>query len=262
VTTRLSAGAVPPVRHGKPPDHRSSAGGHRRDPGVPGQRAGVRVAGRGHHRGGALAFDARPEASAFLRTRVPSILDLVTPKVVANAIARRGRGDARVRSGVALTVALIGPLPSERMIVGVLLWWEYLLFAVSVVAVAASIVPKSALRGASRPGHPRGAGRDGPGPGRGAVAPQLPGGGPGRLADAAGPLRSSFEPSSSPRSWRWAWSGTRRSGSNAASSDAQGTRNSPMASTGSYSVNQMLPCGSTAIPTGPFGPRADSRTTR
>jgi len=89
---------------------------------------------------GALAFDARPEASAFLRTRVRSILDLVGPKVVANAAAAVTAATLGFTLAWGLTVALIGSLPTGRMIVGVLLWWEYLLFAVSVVAVAASIV--------------------------------------------------------------------------------------------------------------------------
>lgn len=87
----------------------------------------------------ALAFDTRPEWSAFLRTRTGSVRALIVPRVVASAAAATvGLAIGSVVAAV-LTGILIAPVALGDLVGGVLFGALYLLFAVAVVAVAASI---------------------------------------------------------------------------------------------------------------------------
>lgn len=88
---------------------------------------------------GALAFDARPEWAAFLRTRVRSMWRLVLPRVAGSTAA--GVVGLAVGTAIAavLTWALIGGLPVGDLVLGGLFGALYMVFAVTVVAVAASI---------------------------------------------------------------------------------------------------------------------------
>jgi ABC-2 type transport system permease protein len=87
----------------------------------------------------ALAVDARPEAAAFYRTRVPDARTILLPRYVVSTAAAAlsfvlGMGLAWVG-----TVWLIGALPATDVIVGTLLGALYLAFAVALVAAAASV---------------------------------------------------------------------------------------------------------------------------
>lgn len=87
---------------------------------------------------GSLAFDAKPEWAAFLRTRAP-VGRLLVPKVAVNAGAA---AVAFALGGVAAwigTTILIGGLPVAGMVAGIAYWCLYLAFAVSVVALAAGL---------------------------------------------------------------------------------------------------------------------------
>lgn len=87
----------------------------------------------------ALAFDARPQWAAFLRTRVGSVRQLVLPRVVASAAAAAaGLALGSVVAAV-MTGALIEPVPVADLLLGIALGSVYLVFAVAVVAVAASV---------------------------------------------------------------------------------------------------------------------------
>ena len=88
---------------------------------------------------GALTFDARPPWSAFLRTRVPRLLDLVLPRVVVSAaLAVVG---LVVGTAVAVTVTslLIGAPDLVDVGLGLGFGAVYLALAVAVVAAAASV---------------------------------------------------------------------------------------------------------------------------
>jgi ABC-2 type transport system permease protein len=88
---------------------------------------------------GSLAFDARPESSAFLRTRARSMITLLVPKVATNALA------ISVAYAIGLTAAwigtriLIGDVAPAALIAGGLLGALYLVFVVALVAFAASL---------------------------------------------------------------------------------------------------------------------------
>ena len=88
---------------------------------------------------GALTFDARREWAAFLRTRARSMWQLVLPRVAIPAVA----GAVALATGTAmatvLTETMIGGLPIDDLVLGTLLGALYLVFAVTVVAVAASL---------------------------------------------------------------------------------------------------------------------------
>jgi ABC-2 type transport system permease protein len=88
---------------------------------------------------GALAFDARPTVSTFLRTRVRSLDAIVLPRYVTNAVLSMGAFTAAAAVAWALTDALIGTLPAASMVEGMALALLYLAFAVAVVALAAAI---------------------------------------------------------------------------------------------------------------------------
>jgi ABC-2 type transport system permease protein len=87
----------------------------------------------------ALALDARPEAAAFFRTRVPETWRLLAPRyavVAAASIASFAAGTLIAWAG---TVWLIGSLPAGEVVLGMLLGGLYLAFVVAVVAVVASV---------------------------------------------------------------------------------------------------------------------------
>jgi len=89
---------------------------------------------------GALALDAHPEFSAFLRTKVSHAGSLLLPRyAVATATSVVA---LVVGTGLAwvVTVPLLGGLPVAAMLVGTLLGALYLAFAVGVVAAMASVV--------------------------------------------------------------------------------------------------------------------------
>jgi ABC-2 type transport system permease protein len=87
----------------------------------------------------ALAVDARPEAAAFYRTRVPDAHTIIVPRYVVTTAA----SVASFVFGMALawvgTVWLIGTLPAGEVLVGTLLGALYLAFTVALVAAMASV---------------------------------------------------------------------------------------------------------------------------
>lgn len=87
----------------------------------------------------AMAFDARAEWSAFLRTRTSSVTDLVLPRVaLSTAAAVLGLVVGSLVAAV-LTGILIAAVPIGDLVLGTLLASIYLAFTVAVVAVAASV---------------------------------------------------------------------------------------------------------------------------
>lgn len=92
---------------------------------------------------GALTFDARREWAAFLRTRVSSMRQLLLPRVVLPALA--GVVALVVGTTIAgvLTAIMIGGLPVGDLVVGTLFGAVYLVFAVAVVALAASVTSQA-----------------------------------------------------------------------------------------------------------------------
>lgn len=91
----------------------------------------------------ALAFDARPEWAAFLRTRTDSVRQLVLPRVVASTVAATiglaiGSAVAAVLTGI-----LIAPVPLGDLLLGILLGGLYMALAVAVVALAASVATQT-----------------------------------------------------------------------------------------------------------------------
>lgn len=88
---------------------------------------------------GALAFDAHPGVSIFLRTRATGMWSLIRPRVtvtLAAAIAAYALGTLAVWYG---TAVLLGPLPAGSMAAGLLCAALYLTFVIAVVAAAASL---------------------------------------------------------------------------------------------------------------------------
>lgn len=88
---------------------------------------------------GALAFDARPELSAFYRTRVRSMRALMLPRWAVTTVAACV---AFVLGSLAAwyeTRALLGSLPASAMLAGMALDCLYLAFVVAVVAVATAV---------------------------------------------------------------------------------------------------------------------------
>jgi ABC-2 type transport system permease protein len=88
---------------------------------------------------GSLAFDARPEWAAFLRTRASSIGGIVLPKFAVNAAAAATSFAVGAVAAWLLTSVLIDDVPVGAMLAGIVLWAVYLAFAVSVVALAAGL---------------------------------------------------------------------------------------------------------------------------
>ena len=89
---------------------------------------------------GAMTFDARPPWSAFLRTRVPRLLDLVLPRVVVSAALAIVALALGAGVAAATTTVLIGAPDLVDVVLGVGFGAVYLALAVAVVAAAASVV--------------------------------------------------------------------------------------------------------------------------
>ena len=87
----------------------------------------------------ALAVDARPEAAAFFRTRVPDARTILLPRYVVMSVAAALSFFLGMALAWAGTVWLIGALPAGDVVVGTLLGTLYLAFAVALVAAMASV---------------------------------------------------------------------------------------------------------------------------
>lgn len=83
-----------------------------------------------------LAFDANPEAAAFLRTRVSRVRHLLAPRYVVVAAAAIASYLAGMLTAWVLTALLLGSPPSAAVLWGSLYGAVYLAFAVAVVAAA------------------------------------------------------------------------------------------------------------------------------
>ena len=89
---------------------------------------------------GTFGFDVRHGLATFLRTRVASIWQLLTPRFAVNAAAAAIAYLLGTLAAWYETDLLIGPLPVAGMLAGILCGAAYLAFAVAVTALAASIV--------------------------------------------------------------------------------------------------------------------------
>jgi ABC-2 type transport system permease protein len=87
----------------------------------------------------ALAFDARPEASAFLRTRAPAAR-LLLPRAGVMALAAMGTYVFGAALAWYETAVLLGGLPAGDMLAGIALGALFMAFAVTVVALCAALV--------------------------------------------------------------------------------------------------------------------------
>jgi ABC-2 type transport system permease protein len=88
---------------------------------------------------GSLAFDARPEWGAFLRTRCPDLGGLVVPKVAVHAAATAVCYAAGLAAAWVGTGALIGSVRPAALLAGGAFGAVYLAFAIAVVACAAGV---------------------------------------------------------------------------------------------------------------------------
>ena len=88
---------------------------------------------------GALAFDARPGLSTFLRTRTRNIRELLLPRFAASAAAAVLAYLVGTLAAWYETTLLLGALPASSVALGFLCAAVYLLFAVAVTAAAASL---------------------------------------------------------------------------------------------------------------------------
>jgi ABC-2 type transport system permease protein len=87
----------------------------------------------------ALAVDARPEAAAFFRTRIPVARTILLPRYVVTTLASIGAFVLGALLAWAGTVWLIGSLPAGEVVLGLVLGGLYLAFVVAVVAALASV---------------------------------------------------------------------------------------------------------------------------
>lgn len=88
---------------------------------------------------GALGFDSRPGLATFLRTRAANIPALVTPRFAVSAAAAVVAYLLGTLAAWYETDLLIGSLPVSGMLAGILCGAAYLVFAVSLTALAASL---------------------------------------------------------------------------------------------------------------------------
>lgn len=89
---------------------------------------------------GTFSFDSRHGLATFLRTRVTSLWQLVTPRFVVNATAATVAYLLGTLAAWYETRLLIGSLPAGQTLAGVLCGAAYLAFAVALTALAASLV--------------------------------------------------------------------------------------------------------------------------
>jgi ABC-2 type transport system permease protein len=87
----------------------------------------------------ALAVDARPEAAAFFRTRVPDARTILVPRYVVTTAAAVLSFLLGMGLAWAGTAWLLGGLPTGDVLLGTLLGSLYLAFAVALVAAMASV---------------------------------------------------------------------------------------------------------------------------
>lgn len=87
----------------------------------------------------ALCIDARPEIGVFFRTRVPSAIQLLTPRYLVVALAIVVAFVVGVLATWYGTAWLIGSPDTFGMVIGTALGVLYLAFAVAVVALSASL---------------------------------------------------------------------------------------------------------------------------
>lgn len=83
---------------------------------------------------GALAFDAIPEMGIFLRTRVPGVRQILTPRLVVTAVAVVSSFVAGALVAWYETWALLGPVAAGDVILGTALGALFLCFVVALVA--------------------------------------------------------------------------------------------------------------------------------
>jgi ABC-2 type transport system permease protein len=89
---------------------------------------------------GAFSFDASPGLATFLRTRVSSTWQLITPRFTAYAAAAAVAYLIGTVAAWYETAQLIGSLPAAGVLGGVLCATVYLAFAVAVTALTASMM--------------------------------------------------------------------------------------------------------------------------
>lgn len=87
----------------------------------------------------ALAVDARPEAAAFYRTRIEASRTVLVPRYVVTTAAGVGAYLLGTLLAWGGSVALLGPLPPGRVLLGAGLGSLYLAVLVAVVALVASL---------------------------------------------------------------------------------------------------------------------------
>ena len=88
---------------------------------------------------GAFSFDGKPGLAIFLRTRVTSMWQLITPRFTAYALAAAVAYLVGTLAAWYETRLLLGSLPVAGLLEGVLCAAVYLMFAVAVTALAASL---------------------------------------------------------------------------------------------------------------------------
>jgi ABC-2 type transport system permease protein len=88
---------------------------------------------------GALTFDMRPGISTFLRTRVSSMTRLVLPRFALTAAASAAAYLLGTLGAWYETSVLLGSLPVGGMLAGILCGAAYMMFAVAVTTLAASL---------------------------------------------------------------------------------------------------------------------------
>jgi ABC-2 type transport system permease protein len=89
--------------------------------------------------GSALTFDARPGLSTFLRTRAKNMLALLLPRIAVAAATGITAYTLGTLGAWYETALLIAPPPPGAILAGMLCGSLYLLFAVCLVATAASL---------------------------------------------------------------------------------------------------------------------------
>ncbi len=93
---------------------------------------------------GALAFDAIPEMGIFLRTRVPDVRRILTPRLVVTAVAVVTSFVVGALVAWYEAWALIGPVAAEDVVLGTALGAVFLCFVVALVAAMTGLT-KSVL---------------------------------------------------------------------------------------------------------------------
>lgn len=93
---------------------------------------------------GVLCFDARHGLATFYRTRVPGSFALIWPRFVAVTALALCASTLGTAAAWFETTVVLGPLPADQILAGLVLQAVFLVFAVAVVA-AVSTVGRSTL---------------------------------------------------------------------------------------------------------------------